>query len=807
MKSVSRKLILFLGIWLAPVILFAQQTGQTVNTEDPVITVDTVIRAIPNAEIVTEIEILSELILTIGNYVNSERLVGININIQSLISQIDTQLSQIDTSLIESINNRTLSSKQTILNRLQSEMKSGLETLKTVSSDLDGFKTELKSKLNKWELTNIEKDEDITETLISNINDAISAIGIANQELSDTIKSVLDLQSAAGSRILQNNEILLQIEEIKGSQMKRIFIKDSPYIWQDSRDETDTVSFAGQIFITFKTGFDEIISYYKNNTRQNPIVPLVSVVLIVLLMIILKIKKDKWLTFDDDLKISQYLISRPFVTGVLLFLLITLLGNPNRPTLVKDFGFMIMMIPLVVLLPRMIDKKLQLVFIVIASLFILDELHNMLIGTGYFKRIIMLVETLLAILGLSLLLSSPGKNLRAISNSWWQFFIKLAPYALFILCISAVTNIYGVVHLAELITEAVIISVTASIILLASAMILQNMFILLLHAKIFQASIIIKRNYLSFKKSFTSGVYGAAVIWWMIVTLRRFQVWDPAYEWFTNGINYKWDFGTVDVSIFDILIFFITVIASYFISKFLRSVLEEEIFPRTNINPGIGTATSMLFRYTLMLIGFFLAVAAAGLDLSTFSMIAGALSVGIGFGLQNVVSNFVSGLILAFERPIQIGDTVEVDQLLGKVREIGIRSSKIKTFDGAEVIVPNEEFISKKVINWTHTDTLRRISIEFSVEYGTDPNKVLKILSETAGNHEQVLGMPQPMGLFKGYGNNSLDFELLLWTKDSILEVRSEVTLAIHNTLSEEGIKIPYPKHNIILDSDSKKLK
>jgi len=181
------------------------------------------------------------------------------------------------------------------------------------------------------------------------------------------------------------------------------------------------------------------------------------------------------------------------------------------------------------------------------------------------------------------------------------------------------------------------------------------------------------------------------------------------------------------------------------------------------------------------------------------TIMLGAFGVGIGFGLQNIVNNFVSGLILLFERPIHIGDAVQVGTLWGEVRRIGIRASVVRTFDGAEVIVPNGQLISEQVTNWTLSDRTRRLTIPIGVEYGTDPEQVLEILRSLAVEHPDVLEKPAPLVLFIEHGDSSLNFELRAWTRDFDrgLTVRSELTGAINRALAEAGITIPFPQRDL----------
>jgi small-conductance mechanosensitive channel len=188
-----------------------------------------------------------------------------------------------------------------------------------------------------------------------------------------------------------------------------------------------------------------------------------------------------------------------------------------------------------------------------------------------------------------------------------------------------------------------------------------------------------------------------------------------------------------------------------------------------------------------------------GFDLTKVTVLAGALGLGIGFGLQNIVQNFISGLILLFERPIKINDVTKVDDLMGTVRELNIRSTVIETFDGAEVIVPNADLISKTVTNWTKSNRRRRAEIEVGVAYGTDSQLVLDILERVAKAHDEVMTDPEPFAVFVGFGDSSLNFRLYVWLTDlsEVLKTPSRIRQEILEELNAASIGIPFPQRDV----------
>jgi len=192
-----------------------------------------------------------------------------------------------------------------------------------------------------------------------------------------------------------------------------------------------------------------------------------------------------------------------------------------------------------------------------------------------------------------------------------------------------------------------------------------------------------------------------------------------------------------------------------------------------------------------------------GFDANRFTLLAGAFGVGIGFGLQSIVNNFISGIILLTEQPVQVGDTIEMGEIFGEVQRIGIRSSTVRSFQGAEVIVPNADLISEQVTNWTLSDRKRRVEISVGIAYGSDPDLVLGILSEVALGQDGILPDPEPYALFCGFGESSLDFEVRAWTDefDNFLRVKSALCAKIVGAIQAAGLEIPFPQRDLHLRS------
>ncbi|HPE34665.1 MAG TPA: mechanosensitive ion channel [Bacteroidales bacterium] len=272
-------------------------------------------------------------------------------------------------------------------------------------------------------------------------------------------------------------------------------------------------------------------------------------------------------------------------------------------------------------------------------------------------------------------------------------------------------------------------------------------------------------------------------------------------QWLQNIWNTEiLKLGETSLTFRSFVIFIVSIILLFYLTAKLKKLLALKILPRYKIDTGVSQSIATIVRYTLLILGLYIILQTSGIDLSALGVLVGALGVGIGFGLQNITNNFISGIIILFERPIKVGDRVELDEIAGTVSIISARATTVITNDNISVIVPNSDFINQRVINWSLNDRTVRFNFPVGVSYKEDPARIKKLLLEVADSNPGVLKDPKPDVLFDEFAESSLNFNLRVWSyeyssKPQVL--KSQLYYAIFEKFKEHNIEIPYPQRDI----------
>jgi len=402
------------------------------------------------------------------------------------------------------------------------------------------------------------------------------------------------------------------------------------------------------------------------------------------------------------------------------------------------------------------------------------------------------------------------KELIAKENSYWlgtlPFLISLF---IFLSGIAFIANIIGSVQLSLILTRTIIGTIIVFMIIKESVVLLESFLYLFLMGPLYKYSNILKDDSKKVLMAIHKVLKIIAFFLWVYVILDLLKIRKTIFASFMNFINSPLKVGELSISLGNIIAFFFILQVSIWISQFIRYFLDKEVYPRTHISTGVSSTFSLMIKYSLTFFGFLIALFGAGIELSKVAVGIGALGVGIGFGLQNIINNFVSGIILALERPIKIGDKVKVDDIEGEVKDIGLRASQIRTWDGSDVLVPNGYLISGKLTNYTFSDNKRRLNIKVNLSADADIQKASQIILQTAAQVPKVLKQPAPYLNFEGIKKGKSIITAYAWIKDysNGFSTGTDLKIAIYNALRKEGFEISIPVLDVQVKQDKKPLK
>jgi len=299
-----------------------------------------------------------------------------------------------------------------------------------------------------------------------------------------------------------------------------------------------------------------------------------------------------------------------------------------------------------------------------------------------------------------------------------------------------------------------------------------------------------------------------AAVCLVLQVLVSWQVYPTVIVALVSFISIGFTMGTTKLSVGLCIEALLFLYLAFCFSKILEITLLDTILPRRNIHRGVQLSITRLSTYTILLIGFLGALLILGFNMTNLTILGGAVGVGLGFGLQSIFSNFASGLILLFERPIKVGDVIQVETEYGEVKKLGLRATIVETYDNSEIVIPNSVLVTSNVTNWTLGRRQARVKVPIGVAYGSDIDRVLEIITKCALEHPRVLSDPQPSTLFIAHGPSSLDFELRAYVPDidDRMSTLSELNKDINAALDEAGIEIPFPQNDLHLKTISPEL-
>jgi potassium efflux system protein len=763
---------------------------------------------IPLAEIAPRATQVTNLLQTFSSSLApSPAIESIRKSLPDVVRQINSQYLGTIRILQSRPTLATLQMEQQSWQQNQLQMTTWLNTLTERAVHLDAALSQLAELQKVWTLTlDAVRAAKAPEPIISQASQTLAAIVAAETPIQTQRATILDLQSRVARESVVCGNVLAQIVQVQRRVVGGIFVRNSPPIWSPQLWEQarKTIPFyVGRVGVAIRADFE---TYLGNFSKWIFHVGLFIVLALVFLAMRRQIRQ--WEMASRTELLAATVFEHPFAAALALALITVTSPFSHVPVIVWSLFEVLAFAPMIILIRPVLRVQLVSVLYLLGILFAIDTTRKAFAGIPLIDQGILAFESFLGMIVLGWLMTfrslPPSDGIK--SGAGRSSGLRLVGYfVLLSFTVSLAAAVAGYTSLARLLTPGIVAGGATALVLyvavrMAAGVVafafrtwpLRNLHMVQNHTDLLE-----KRIYRIFLWMGTIG--------WSIRFLDYMGLLEPAVSIGRALLTTKLERGTISISVEDVLLFLLTIWLSYLLSTFIRFVLQEDVYPRVRVAPGESYAISSLLHYVILAVGFFIAIGLLGVNLTKVTVLAASLGVGIGFGLQGVVNNFVSGLILLFERPIHAGDTIEVGNLLGEVRRIGMRASRVHTWEGSDIIVPNSQLVADKVTNWTLSDRLKRMDLSVGVSYGTNPRVVIGILETTAGANPEILKYPPPQGHFLGYGDSSINFQLWAWT-DQFQDwprIRSELAVAVYDAVYAAGLTFPFPQRDVHLRDDS----
>ena len=640
--------------------------------------------------------------------------------------------------------------------------------------------------------------------VLQQVADLLAGIAAAQAPLQAQLTVVLDLQSRVAQEAARCETILAQIAQAQETAMGGILVRNSLPIWSAEGWAQGRAVLLNRGRGVIGGRWDALVAYGRDASQGWPL-HVGSFLVLAGLLHAGRRRVGHWTAAGDEVPSATVVFRYPYAAALMVPLLLVSTPISGVPPTLRQLFEILSLVPAIRLTRPMLDPRVRSWLYALVVLFLLDTARQDFAGVPGVEQALLAGEMLAGMAALGFALTRGGLRRAALPTRAEGEIPRAARAAArLVLCafgVALVSGVFGYMRLGRLLSAGILGSGALAVTLYAGFLVVTGLTGFALRVWPLQRLQMVRGHRDLLERRTYTVLCWAAIGAWMVRTLDYMGLFQPTLSFATAVLTARLQRGSMSVSLGDVLDFVLTVWVAYLVSAFIRFVLQEDVYPRIRLSRGISYALSSLLNYVIVALGFVLALGALGMDLSKVTLLAGAFGVGIGFGLQSVVNNFVSGLILLFERPIHVGDAVEVGDLTGEVRRIGIRASTLRTWQGAEIIVPNAQLITEHVTNWTLSDRQRRIDLPVGVNYSAPPRKVMEMLEAVAHAHPGVLKSPAPKAYFTSFGDNAIHFELRAWTDqfEQWFQIRSELATAVYDASHAAGMSFPLPQREVRL--------
>jgi potassium-dependent mechanosensitive channel len=720
----------------------------------------------------------------------TENLAEFNATIQRVTDNINT--------VGKNFNLRYINGLNWVTNNISEKNQEFEKQIETRMSELTKFDSLLKTIKNDKLLTYNLKDS----SLIPAYSEAILNLKGDIKTLDSILYSQQLIYARFQSEVSKISISLMSlnqfIETNKRELERSIFTKEINYLW-----ESNSIHSPKTILEISKESINLNWNFLTTYLINNKVIVALSILLIVLVYLMMKTVIHKIESQKDFGKLildRVRFFNKSPLASTMTSLLPLIVFFFERPSLVFITFLILLQVGFTsVLIYQEYDKKGFIRWMIMIFLLLFFSISNLFREVVYQERLYLLLGILYP-----LYISARGsKRFESIDEKEEKYLTKISLFLFILLSVGFLANLFGRLSLAKIITVAGVTGFMHAISLYFFVnVIMEGIYLILEYSKKETDTFTSYFDYQAIQKRLRGIFLFAAVLLWVYSFLQNLSLLTMVIDSISLFLEKERLIGENNFTYGSVILFGILIYGSMLLANTIAyfATIKDQRKAEGRDNK-LGSSV-LLIRLAIIIIGFFIAAAAASIPLNNITIVLGALSVGIGFGLQTIINNLVSGIILAFERPIQIGDEIEVGPMSGTVKEVGIRASKILAYDGSEIVVPNGDLLSQHLINWTLSDKRRRIEIKLGVGYGSDLTKVKAIIEEVL-IHENVLQLPKPRVLMENFGDSSLDFRVLFWVDRAEIwvDMRAEIMSGIYQAFMKNNIEIPYPKRDLYLKS------
>lgn len=668
-------------------------------------------------------------------------------------------------------------------------------TLREFAETLEADLTRLDAVRDTWSATARSAEaQDAPPSVRDRVTGTLVLVQRVREDVAARRARVLALLDRATQEKLRADEAVERLAAARRTAVAGLLVRDRAALWGVVLRDGGLAGALGEARASLKA--DVALGPDWLAARALPLV--VQGLLIVLVAAVLRrIHRHAatWVAAEPALARTFAPLALPLTCAVLLVLLAGEYRVAVEARSVRQAVALVTLAPVVPLALRLVPAALRPAVWAAAALFLVDVARGLVVVVPPLERTVFTAE--LAVLCAVLLWLARGLRRAAVGASPWRVgAARVATGLAGVIALSVVAGAAGYTRLPRVLEVAVLKAGDLALVGFVLLRIGEALLAWALRVRPLRLLRAVHAHRRLVEHRLRLGLRVAALAAWGAIVLGRLGLYDPLLDLVRRVFDADYVRGGFRFSVGDLVAFLVAVWLATAVSRLVRFLLEEDVFPRVALARGLPTALSSLVHYGLITGGFLAGLALLGLTVDQITILAGALGVGIGFGLQTLVLNVLSGLILLLERPIKPGDSVQLGDLLGEVHRIGLRASTLRTWQGAEVIVPNATLVGEQVTNWTLSDRLVRVEVALVTEDGVDPTAVCALLRSVAEGHPAVLPEPAPEALFEAFEDGGLRFRLQAWTAraegrfEEWLRVRSDLGGAVWRALADAGVPL-----------------